>query len=118
MEENEKKKVDNIIDVGGEEKEVARQAEQAKGAEDEIGADQAVTQEETEKNVVLYSPDPEKGLSNDEVNQRKAAGLLNIIEDTSSKTVKDIIKENCLTYFNMIFAVLTVLVIISFFCRL
>ena len=113
MEENEKKKVDNIIDVGGEEKEVARQAEQAKGAEDEIGADQAVTQEETEKIVVIYSPDPEKGLSNDEVNQRKAAGLLNIIEDTSSKTVKDIIKENCLTYFNMIFAVLTVLVIIS-----
>ncbi len=31
----------------------------------------------------------------------------------SSKTVGDIIKENCLTYFNMVFAVITVLVIIS-----
>ncbi len=61
----------------------------------------------------LYNPEPETGLTEEQVKERTEKGLTNHHGDMSSKTVKDIIKENCFTYFNMVFAVLTVLVIIS-----
>ena len=61
----------------------------------------------------LYNPDPDKGLTEEQVKERTEKGLNNCHGDMSSKTVGDIIKENCLTYFNMVFAVITVLVIIS-----
>ena len=57
--------------------------------------------------------DSENGLTMEEVNQRKAAGKTNVAIDNSSKTNGDIIKENVCTYFNLIFAVLTVLTIIA-----
>lgn len=53
------------------------------------------------------------GLTAQQVQAAKAHGDVNIVPDSSQKTVKDIIKENVLTYFNFIFLVLSVLLIIA-----
>ena len=54
-----------------------------------------------------------KGLSKEQVEERVRSGCTNFAVDAGSKTVKEIILENLLTYFNLIFAVLAVLVCIS-----
>ncbi len=51
------------------------------------------------------------GLTTEEVRQQTAAGNVNVIPDQSDKTVKQIILENVVTYFNIIFFVLAILVI-------
>lgn len=56
----------------------------------------------------LY-PDPQYGLTMDQVKERQEAGWSNIEVDASSLTVKQIIRKNVLTYFNLIFIVLAVL---------
>ena len=52
------------------------------------------------------------GLSTAEVEERKAKGLINEDVSSSTRTVEEIVKENILTYFNLIFTVLAVLLII------
>ena len=52
-----------------------------------------------------------QGLSTQEVEERKSQGLINEEVDPSTRTVKEIVKENILTYYNLIFAVLAVLLI-------
>ncbi len=49
------------------------------------------------------------GLSRDQVEERLATGLSNVAVDSSSRTTGEIIRGNLFTYFNLIFAVLTVL---------
>ena len=53
-----------------------------------------------------------KGLTAREVEERVKKGLVNEEVDPSTRTVEEIVKENTLTYFNLIFAVLAVLLII------
>ncbi|MBP0986339.1 MAG: HAD-IC family P-type ATPase, partial [Oscillospiraceae bacterium] len=53
-----------------------------------------------------------QGLSTQEVEERKNKGLVNEEVSSSTRTVKEIVKENILTYYNLIFAVLAVLLII------
>lgn len=53
------------------------------------------------------------GLSSDDVRERIKKGQVNEIPDESAKTVKQIILENTLTYFNGIFLLLAVLLIIA-----
>lgn len=60
-----------------------------------------------------YAPEYNKGLSDEQVQERKKQGLTNVTVDTSSKTLKDIVKENVFTYFNLIFAILAFLICIS-----
>ena len=52
-----------------------------------------------------------RGLTLQEVEDRKARGLINEEVSSSTRTIKEIVKENVLTYFNLIFAVLAVLLI-------
>ncbi len=54
-----------------------------------------------------------QGLTREEVLQRKKQGLVNEQVDSSTRTVKQIIKDNVFTYFNLIFTVLAVLLIIA-----
>ena len=49
------------------------------------------------------------GLSQQEVEERVAQGLVNTSEHSPGKSVKEIILTNTLTYFNFIFAAITVL---------
>ena len=53
-----------------------------------------------------------RGLTNAEVEERKSRGLINEEVSSSTRTIKEIVKENVFTYFNLIFAVLAVLLII------
>ena len=52
-----------------------------------------------------------RGLSSQEARELLERGYGNTQPDRSAKTVADIVKENVFTYFNLIFAILTVLVI-------
>ncbi|WP_019781033.1 HAD-IC family P-type ATPase [Streptococcus sobrinus] len=54
-----------------------------------------------------------RGLTSQEVASRIAKGQVNKATTSDVKTTKQIIKENTLTYFNLIFAVLTILLLIS-----
>jgi len=54
----------------------------------------------------------ERGLTKEEVAQRKKKGLVNEEVSSSTRTVEEIIKENVFTYFNLIFTVLAVLLIL------
>lgn len=53
------------------------------------------------------------GLTEKEVEQRRRDGLDNEQVDSSTRTVEQIIKDNVFTYFNLIFTVLAVLLIIA-----
>lgn len=59
--------------------------------------------------IQRLKPDYRYGLTEQQVTERKEAGWSNIEVDASSMTVKNIIRKNVLTYFNLIFAVLAVL---------
>ncbi len=54
-----------------------------------------------------------EGLTRDEVRKRIRAHQVNEQIDKSAKTNKDIVKENVLTYFNLIFLVLAILCVIA-----
>lgn len=53
------------------------------------------------------------GLTAAEVNARIEAGKINIADDSSDRTTGKIIRDNLLTYFNLIFLVITVLLCIA-----
>lgn len=63
--------------------------------------------------IERYQTDYKQGLTDEQVQERKRQGLTNVAVDTSSKTVNDIVKENVFTYFNLIFAILALLICIS-----
>ncbi len=53
-----------------------------------------------------------RGLTYEEVRERKRAGLVNSAVIAPSKSVKDIIISNTITYFNMVFFILAVLLLL------
>ena len=63
----------------------------------------------------IYLPtvrvDPETGLSREQVAERTAAGFTNVPVKSETRSVREIIRRNTLTYFNMIFVFLAVLLI-------
>ena len=63
--------------------------------------------------VTPFAPEPRRGLSDRQVEERMYAGLDNHEIEPPTKTVGQIIRSNVLTYFNLVFAVLAVGVIIA-----
>lgn len=61
--------------------------------------------------VRRYQADPDFGLSLDQVEERIQTNATNEMVDSSTKTTKEIIRSNVFTYFNLIFAVIGVLLI-------
>ena len=59
-----------------------------------------------------YSPDPNIGLTTPQALEYRANGWDNHAGEASFKSTKDIIKGNTLTYFNMIFVVFAILLIL------
>lgn len=53
------------------------------------------------------------GLTQTEVNERIAKGLVNHTDISTGKTAEEIVRSNLLTYFNIIFAILAILVCIT-----
>ena len=56
-----------------------------------------------DSNIQRYNPPIETGLINEQVEERKINNLTNKVMDCNKKTNRQIIKENLLTYFNIIF---------------
>lgn len=71
--------------------------------------------ETIEKVVELrrFQPDPDMGLTKEQVAEHMMAGASNQKVDSSTKTIKEIIHSNVFTYFNLIFFILTVLLLIA-----
>ena len=67
--------------------------------------------EERERRVpkTRYHPDYRKGLTSQHVQEHRLHGWTNRAVESASKTTKEIIHEIVFTYFNLIFAVLAVL---------
>lgn len=63
--------------------------------------------------VIRYEADIEKGLSSEQIQQYKDSGWVNEPVEPQSKTVREIIRSNLLTYFNMVFAILALLLMIA-----
>ncbi len=59
-----------------------------------------------------YEPEYKKGLTSQQVQEHRLHGWTNRSVDPPSKTTKEIIHENVFTYFNLIFAILAVLLIL------
>ncbi|MBO5317879.1 MAG: HAD-IC family P-type ATPase, partial [Oscillospiraceae bacterium] len=57
-------------------------------------------------------PDPEQGLTPEQAKQRLQAGLGNQLRQNSGRSEKEILRENCLTFFNMVFVVMAVLMLL------
>ncbi len=61
----------------------------------------------------VFEADPELGLSNAQAKQRRDAGLSNAAPDSAGKSEKQIVLENCLTFFNLVFLVLAAVLVIG-----
>ena len=62
--------------------------------------------------IVRYEPLPEEGLTQEQVREHYEAGWFNEVMDSCTKSVREIVLSNTLTYFNFIFMTLGVLLII------
>lgn len=59
--------------------------------------------------VTRCRPEPESGLTDGQVRERRESGWTNMPVAPASQTIKEILYENLFTYFNLIFTVLAVL---------
>ena len=57
--------------------------------------------------------DPNLGLSSEEAAQRSAAGYANIVTDDTSQTAGQIVRSNVFTYFNMIFFLIALVLLLE-----
>ena len=60
-----------------------------------------------------YNPDYRSGLTTQQVQEHRLHEWTNRSVDPPSKTVQEIVRENVFTYFNLIFAILAVLLIVA-----
>ena len=65
------------------------------------------------EDVPVKNPDPDEGLNAEQVQLRTSCGWDNVVVDVNERTEKDIIKDNCLTFFNIVFVVLAVMLVIG-----
>ena len=59
------------------------------------------------------SPDPAQGLTQEQVRQRLSKGWNNKVNDRAARTEGQIILENCMTFFNLVFIVMAVLLLLA-----
>lgn len=71
----------------------------------------AETAKPTRREVPRVTADPEKGLNLSQVKERQHHGWANDPVESPTKTVGQIVRENCCTFFNFIFIVLAALLI-------
>ena len=74
--------------------------------------EQALLEEKPPEQLIRVKPSLSKGLSAEAVQNRIANGAINTPVDADTLTLKDIIKENVFTYFNLIFLIIAILLIV------
>lgn len=85
--------------------------EEPKNEEPKKKIDEKTKEPITTKEPVSAWPDLKQGLSREQVGVRQSAGLSNRVDSGSTRSVKEIIRSNTLTWFNLVFVVLAVLLI-------
>ena len=72
------------------------------------------TEEKKDRRIptTRYDPEYKKGLTSQQVQEHRLHGWVNRSVEPPSKTTKEIIHENVFTYFNLIFAILAILLIL------
>jgi len=65
------------------------------------------------RDVPIVDADIEQGLTAEQVRDRALNGWANGMPQSASKTEKEIVLENCLTFFNMVFIVLALVLVIA-----
>jgi len=65
------------------------------------------------QDIPISEPDPQQGLSEIQVQQRINGGWANGLVQSASRSEKEIILENCLTFFNFVFIALAVVLLIG-----
>ena len=68
---------------------------------------------ESRQELAVIDADPQLGLTPEQVQERKTAGWTNKAIDSASRTEKEIILENCLTFFNLVFIVLAIVLLLG-----
>ena len=76
-------------------------------------ANQAPQEPAPRRRIERSFPDPNRGLSNAQASELLANGYGNEAVDSNAKTTKQIVRENTLTFFNLVFVVLAVLLILA-----
>lgn len=71
------------------------------------------TETVTRHPIIRFEADIGKGLSSEQVQEYRDSGWVNEPVEPPSKTVRQIIRDNLFTYFNMVFAILALLLIIA-----
>lgn len=66
-----------------------------------------------ESKIIRFDEDYRCGLNSEQVRIRNEEGNVNLSPDDGSKSISEIIRDNLLTYFNVIFLVLTILVCVA-----
>jgi len=69
-------------------------------------------EQETRKDLPLWEAAPEKGLTSQQVQELLDGGWGNVPVDSPTKTDRQIIRENVFTYFNLIFVVLGICLVV------
>ncbi len=64
------------------------------------------------KKIPVVNPPHTLGLSDREVRLRQRSGLTNLPVESPTKTERQIVRENCLTFFNLIFVILAVCLVL------
>ena len=65
-----------------------------------------------DENINRFNPDPEKGLSESEVNYMKERGKLNVASNPTNKTYTQIIIGNVFTFFNILMIAISILLLL------
>ena len=63
--------------------------------------------------VEVVNPEPETGLTWPQVEQRRQAGWQNGLQSAASRSEREIILRNCLTFFNFVFLALAVVLVLG-----
>ena len=72
-------------------------------------AQQAMARQE----IPVFEADPNEGLTGVQVTQRATGGWLNRAPESASRTEKEIILQNLLTFFNLVFVIMAVILVIA-----
>ena len=64
------------------------------------------------KTPMRITADPDKGLTSEEVSLRVSEGCTNAVKESNTRSVKEIILSNIFTYFNLVFSLLAVCIIL------
>ena len=67
---------------------------------------------ERDPNIIRYNPTPRAGLTSAQAAERQRQGWANLPVESPSKSIKEIVTSNLFTYFNLIFLIIAILLIL------